>query len=69
MNKKKIVPPPIQLPKYSDEKKETKETFTPIYREDFKPDVKQETTTNPPSKIEISTEEEKRDDELLPVFD
>ena len=65
----KVVLPPIQLPKYSEEKKETKETFTPIYRENFQPEMKQETTTTPPNKIETSTEEEKLDDELLPVLD
>ena len=75
----KINPPAIQLPKYSEQKNDIEEKFTPIYKEEYKdnfnPKRIEETTlpTYKPNEIETETElPNYLNDEnsgLLPVLD
>ena len=58
----KINPPPIQLPKYSENKNDIEEKFTPIYKEEFKnksdikenfiPEIIEEIPTYKPNEME-----------------
>lgn len=71
----KIVPPPIDLPKYSSEKSDIEEKFIPIYKEDFKEDgfIPNEIPTYKPNDIDIISSKYSLDtidkNGLLPVLD
>jgi len=65
----KIVPPPIELPKYSDQKNDIEEKFTPIYREEFQNNFHPKIVEKMDMELPTYKPEKDKNEGLLPVLD